>query len=326
MRSGLFVPLLRDGAPVGVIVVARAEPGPFSGNEIELLQTFADQAVIAIENTRLFEAGQTRTKELQESLEYQTATSEVLNVISGSPNELQPVFDAIAKSASRLCGDEYAIVARYDGELLHLVAQHNPRPGSADETARWFPHRPVPPSVLTRAVTDNAVVHISDIEDEELPLSALEAFRRISLRAVVAVPMIHENRTIGTIAVSRAMPRAFPQRQIDLLRTFADQAVIAIENARLFEELQARTRELTESLEQQTATADVLKVISRSALDVQKVLNALVESAARLCDAHDAAIFQVVGDGLRLVAHHGQQIPTIGPVGQLTFPLCVSAS
>jgi two-component system, NtrC family, sensor kinase len=130
--------MLRDGAPIGVIVVTRPEPGHFSDSEIELLKTFADQAVIAIENTRLFEAEQASKRELQESLEYQTATSEVLNVISRSPNELQPVFDVIAQSASRLCGDEYAIVARYDGELLHLVAQHNPRPGSADETARGF--------------------------------------------------------------------------------------------------------------------------------------------------------------------------------------------
>src|SRR5215475_599297 len=241
----LGVPLLRDGTPIGAMSVTRSSVRPFTNQQIELLTTFADQAVIAIENTRLFEAEQASKRELQGSLEYQTATAEVLNVISRSPNRLQPVFDVIAQSASRLCGSEYAIVARYDGELIHLVAQHNPRPGSADETARWFPHRLV--SVLGPAVTDNAVVHISDIEDEELPPSALKAFRRIALRAVVAVPMIHEGRAIGAIAVSRATPGAFPQRQIDLLRTFADQAVIAIENTRLFEAEQASKRELTES-------------------------------------------------------------------------------
>src|SRR5262245_7288303 len=296
-RTILAVPLIRAGKAIGVISIRRPEVRAFTDRQIELLRIFADQAVIAIENARLFEAEQTRTKELQESLEYQTATSEVLKVISRSPNELQPVFDVIAQSASRLCGDEYAIVARYDGELLHLVAQHNPRPGSADETARWFPQRPVPPSILASAVTDSAVVHISDIEEEELPQSALEAFRRISLRAVVAVPMIHESRAMGAIAVSRATPGAFPQRQIDLLRTFADQAVIAIENTRLFEEVQARTRELTESLQQQTGTADVLKVISRSAFDLKSVLQALVESAARLCDADKGTITRQI-DGV----------------------------
>src|SRR5215831_11568729 len=241
-RTILVIPLMHAGEVTGTIGIRRTEVRQFTDRQIELLKTFADKAVIAIENTRLFEAEQASKRELQESLEYQTATAEVLNVISRSPNRLQPVFDVIAQSASRLCGNEYAIVARYAGELVHLVAQHNPRPGSADETARWFPHRPVPPSVLGPAVTDNAVVHISDIEDEELPPSALKAFRRIALRAVVAVPMIHGGRAIGAIAVSRATPGAFPQRQIDLLRTFAGQAVIAIENTRLFEAEQARAK------------------------------------------------------------------------------------
>jgi signal transduction histidine kinase len=265
----------------------------------------------------VFEAEQASRREFQESLEYQTATSEVLQVISRSPNELQPVFDVIAKSASRLCGDEYAIVARYDGELLHLVAQHNPRPGSADETARWFPHRPVPPSVLARAVTDNAVVHISDIEDEELPQSALEAFRRISLRAVIAVPMIHESRTIGTIAVSRAIPGAFPQRQIELLRTFADQALIAIENTRLFEELQARTQELEESLEQQTATGDILRVIAGTPDDAQPVFDAIAQSALRLFAVSHVAIMLREGDFVRSKATAG----TVDPRGDFLIPL-----
>src|SRR5262245_45631987 len=303
-RTILAVPLIRAGKAIGVISIRRPEVRAFTDRQIELLRIFADQAVIAIENARLFEAEQTRTKELQESLEYQTATSEVLNVISRSPNKLQPVFDVIAKSASRLCGDEYAIVARYDGELLHLVAQHNPRPGSADETARWFPHRPAPPSVLAPAVTDNAVVHISDIEDEDLPSSALEAFRRIALRAVVTVPMIHESRAIGAIAVSRATPGAFPQRQINLLRTFADQAVIAIENARLFEAEQASKREMNEALEQQTATSPVLEVISSSPGELERVFQTMLENAVRICGAKFGAMHLYGENTFRTVAMH----------------------
>jgi GAF domain-containing protein len=308
IRTVLVHPLMREDVAIGVIGMRRTEVRPFTEKQIELLKLFADQAVIAIENTRLFEEVQARTRELTESLEYQTAIGEVLKVISRSPNRLQPVFDVIAQSASELCGSEYAIVARYDGELLHLVAQHNPRPGSADETARWFPHRPVQPSVLAPAVTANAVVHISDIENAELPPSALKAFRRIALRAVVAVPMIHEGRAIGAIAVSRATPGAFPQRQIDLLSTFADQAVIAIENTRLFEAEEASKRELQESLEYQTATAEVLGVISRSPTDVQPVFDAIASSAAKLCNAFDAVVLRVDSDMLRLVAHHGSML------------------
>jgi GAF domain-containing protein/anti-sigma regulatory factor (Ser/Thr protein kinase) len=304
-RTCLGVPLIGSHGLLGAIILQRTEVLPFTDRQIELVETFADQAVIAFENTRLFEAEQASKRELEESLEYQTATSEVLNVISRSPNQLQPVFDVIAQSASRLCGDEYAIVARYDGELLHLVAQHNPRPGSADETARWFPQRPVPPSVLARAVTDNAVVHISDIADEDLPQSALAAFRRISLRAVIAVPMIHESRTIGTIAVSRALPGAFPQRQIELLRTFADQAVIAIENTRLFEQVEARTRELQEALDYQTATSDVLNVISRSQSKLKPVLDTIVNTATHLCQADYAFIWKLEGTLFQLAAMNG---------------------
>jgi two-component system, NtrC family, sensor kinase len=265
-RTALGVPLVRAGEAIGVIFIRRTQVRPFTERQIELVDTFADQAVIAIENTRLFEEAQERTRELTEPLEYQTAI--LLNVISPSPNRLQPVFDVIALSASRLCGSEYAIVARYDGELHHLVAQHNPRPGSADETARWFPHRAMPPSVLARAVTNNAVVHISDIEDEELPSSALKAFRRIALRDDPRGSGDRRHRCLARN--TRCIPSA-PDR---LLSTFANQAVIAIENTRLFEEVEARTRELSEALEQQTATGEVLNVISRSPSQLQPVLDA----------------------------------------------------
>src|SRR5215467_6730686 len=263
-RSLVVLPLLRHDAAVGTISVTRREPGGFTGDEIALLKILADQAVIAIENVRLF-------NETKEALEQQTATSEILRVISQSPTDVQPVFDAIVRSASRLCGGEYAIVTRYDGQLLHLAAQYNPRPGTADETARFFPQAPRREALSSRAFVDAHLIHAPDVDAEDVEPSTREFYRRIGLRAVLAVPMIHEGRPIGVVSVSRGSRGPFSDRQIALLQTFADQAVIAIENVRLFKELQTRNSQLTESLEQQTATAEILRVISSSPTDVQPV-------------------------------------------------------
>ena len=312
-RSAVSVPMLREGQALGAISVARAEVRPFSAREIELLKTFADQAVIAIENVRLFRELQEKNlalteanAQVSEALEQQTATGEILQVISRSPTDVQPVFDAIVRSASRLCGGEHAIVTRYDGELLHLGAQHNPRPRAAEETAALFPQRPRRDmSLSSRALVDARAVHVSDVEQEALEPAVREAYRRMSLRALVAVPMIYEGRPIGVVSVSRGTPGPFSDRQVALLRTFADQAVIAIENVRLFTELEARNRELTETLEQQTATGEILRVISSSPTDVQPVFDTIARSAARLCEAYDVIVFRVDGDVLRLVAHHG---------------------
>src|SRR5262249_49477353 len=182
-----------------------------------------------------------------------------------------------------------------------------------------YPMRPGRASISARTIHSGAVEEIPDVNADPEYQHA-ETAKAMGYGSVVAAPMLKNGRPVGAIVVGRPEFGRFPERQIEFLKTFADQAVIAIENTRLLEAEQASKRELTEALEQQTATADVLKVISRSALDVQKVLDALVESAARLCDAYDAAIYQVFGDGLRLVAHHGQ-IPTAGPVGQLTGSL-----
>ena len=305
-RTHIVVPMLKEDELIGAIVIYRQEVRPFSDKQIELLTSFARQAVIAIENTRLLNELRQRTDDLTESLDQQTATSEILRVISASPTDLQPIFDAIVRSASRLCGGEYAIVTRYDGELLHLAAQHNPRPGTADATAKFFPQVPRrETSITARALIDAAVVHVSDINTEELVPSVRETYRRISLRAVIAVPMVYEGRPIGVVSVSRGTPGPFSDRQIDLLRTFADQAVIAIENVRLFTELQASNRDLSESLQQQTATADVLKVISRSTFDLQTVLDTLVESAARLCDAEMVNIWRPKGTTYHLASSYG---------------------
>jgi signal transduction histidine kinase/putative methionine-R-sulfoxide reductase with GAF domain len=267
----------------------------------------------------VFEAEQASKRELQESLEYQTAISEVLGVISRSPTNVQPVFDTIARSALHLCAGTFSCVFRFDGRLIHFAAAHGTTPEGFEALRNTYPLPPGRASATTRAIETGAVAEIPDVDAdpgyEHRHIAGVQNYKSLA-----SVPMLKDGRPIGTVTVGQAKTGRFPPRQIALLRTFADQAVIAIENTRLFEAEQASKRELREALEQQTATADALKVISRAALDLQTVLDALVESAARPCNGHDAAIFQVLGDSLRLVAHRGQ-IPTFGAVGQLTFPL-----
>src|SRR5262249_31724132 len=244
-RAVLSVPMLREGAPIGTITVTRAEAGPFSEAQIELLKTFADQAVIAIENVRLF-------NETKEALEQQTATGAILAVISSSPTDVQPVFDAIAQSATALCEASNTGVFRYTDGLIHLVAHHNWTPEWLDALRRIFPIPPGRGTTTARAILTRAVTHVDVAEDPEYALPpVVEAVFRISL----AVPMLRNGQPIGAITVSRMEPRRFTDKQVALLQTFADQAVIAIENVRLFHELQARNRDLTESLERQTVTS-----------------------------------------------------------------------
>src|SRR5262245_39434736 len=322
VHTVLAVPLIRGDEAIGAIVIRRAEVRPFTDRQVELLKTFADQAVIAIENTRLFEEVQTRTKELQDSLDRQMATSEVLGVISRSPNEVQPVLDTIVATALRLCQAERAIVWRLEGETFRAVARRGP-PEERVESVLSMRMPLSQGSMVGRATLARRAVQVEDVATDA-ELVETHAFNRArntrNIHTILAVPLLLKGQPIGGFSLSRTRVAPFDDKQVALVQAFADQAVIAIENSRLFQAEQASKRELSEALEQQTATADVLKVISRSALDVQKVLDALVESAARLCDAYDAIILQLFGDSLRLVAHHGQ-IPLAGPVGQLTIPL-----
>src|SRR5262245_30393825 len=309
-RGCLAVPMVREGQVIGAIFVARRQPGLFSKGQVELLKTFADQAVIAIENVRLFTELQEKNKALttahaqvSESLEQQTATSEILRVISSSPTDVQPVFEAIAQSAMRLCDGTMSVVSRYDGELIHLGAYTHVSAEGVELIHRRFPMQPMRDTISGRVVLEGRVVHIPDVRaDAEFNQAISQALQS---RSSLGVPMLLDGKVVGAITVARHEVRPFSDAQIELLKTFADQAVIASENVRLFKELEVRNRDLTEALEQQTATGDILQVIAGSPTEVQPVLDAVTRNAARLCEADDAVLMSLEGERMRPVAHHG---------------------
>ena len=322
-RSVLAVPLMSDGHAIGGIAVGRAESGSFPDAQVALLKTFADQAVIAIENVRLFTELEKRNCDLTVALDQQTATSEILRVISQSQTEVQPVFDAIVRSAVRLCGADHSIAARFDGELLHPLAHHGFSSDALKIVEGMFPMRPGPENMLGRAALSKAVVNLPDMLAD--PTYSRDYAIAGGWRSGIGVPMLREGELIGAIAVSRREPGAFPDHLVALLKTFADQAVIAVENVRLFTELEVRNRDLTESLEQQTATSEILRAISSSPTHLQPVLEAVVSAAARFCGAPDVMILRVEGDVLRGGTGVGQFAEVVrqraGSIAALEIPI-----
>jgi GAF domain-containing protein len=305
IRATVGIPLLREGVAIGAFTVYRTELRPFSEDEIALLQTFADQAVIAIENVRLFTELEARNRDLTEALEQQTATSEILGVISASPTDEQPVFDTIVNRAGRLCNAETAVLYRFEGEVADFAAHYNLDTAALQAYGNSFPCPLVETDHLKR-VMDGSVLNIEDIDNDPYTSDKSRGdYRSRGARSTIIVPMLREGRAIGAISVTHRDLAAFSDKRVQLLKTFADQAVIAIENVRLFKELDARNRDLTEALEQQTATGEILRVISSSPTDIQPVLDTLVESAGRLCQVHDVSILRVDGDVLRAAAHQG---------------------
>jgi signal transduction histidine kinase len=292
-RTVVSVPMLKENELIGTINIYRREVRQFADKQIELVKNFAAQAVIAIENARLL-------NELRESLQQQTATAEVLQVISGSPTDVQPVLDAVVASAARLCEALDSIIFLRDGNLVVSRAHSGPLGLPLGEP------QPLNRDWVTgRAVLEARTIHVPDLLDSDEYPDGRERARRRGHRATLVVPLIHEGAAIGAILVRRREARPFTDKQIELVSNFAKQVVIAIQNVRLLNQLRQRTDDLSESLQQQTATADVLKVISRSAFDLQTVLNSLSESAARLCDAEHAWLFRRVGETYQWASSYG---------------------
>jgi GAF domain-containing protein/anti-sigma regulatory factor (Ser/Thr protein kinase) len=316
-RSVLSVPMMREDTVLGTITVGRSQAGFYSDRQIALLKTFADQAVIAIENVRLF----TETKE---ALDRQTATADILRVISRSQLDVQPVFDAIAESATRLFRSWSSAVYRFDGREMHFGAVRGGHPGSEQELRARYPRTPNPVGVVGPALVQRAVHHVVDAQALDVDPRMADLARVRGYRTTLSTPMLRDGEPVGAIAVTRAEVRPFTDVEIELLKLFADQAVIAIENVRLFKELEARNSQLTEALEQQTATAEILRVISSSVIDLQPVFDTIVQNAVKLCGATFGGLQRISDGRMTLDAQCGVTADEIATLQRDVFPLPIS--
>jgi GAF domain-containing protein len=295
-RTTLATPLMRDDEAIGALTIRRNEVRPFSDKQIDLLKTFADQAAIAIQNVTLFEEVQAKTRDLEESLTFQKATSDVLEVIGKSASTLQPVLNVIVDTAVDLCAADASVIRLMKNGSMHYAASSS---RMDPEVRDYVMDHPIAQnnrsSVAGRVVLEGRTIQIPNVRaDAEYTFLPDDS----PVGAVLGVPLLHGGKVAGAIILLRKAVGPFTPRQIALVETFADQAVIAIENVRLF-------TELGDALQQQTATADVLKVISRSAFDLQTVLDTLVESATRVCEAEKGVIFQRREDLYHMTANHG---------------------
>ena len=317
MRTVLVTPLLRDGVALGAIHIRRQEVRPFTDKQIKLLETFADQAVIAIENARLIHEQQANNRDLTEALQQQAATSEILRVIASSPTDLQPVFEAIVGSAARLCEATFAALHRFDGQVITFDAHHGMTEPEVQESRSRFPRPPDRDIAVGRAILDRKIAHIHDIRrDPEYRVTT----GQMTFRTVLAVPLLRESTSVGAMGLWRREVQPFTDKQIALVNMFANQAVIAIENVRLFKELQERNRDLTEALEQQTATGEVLRVIASSPTELQPVLDTLLTNAVKLAGAKLGHIRQYDGEFLRVVAHYNETEEQIAALERRPLP------
>jgi len=307
-RTNVAVPLRSKGTPLGTISMARIEVRAFTDRQIALLETFADQAGIAIENARLFEELEQRNSDLAEALEQQTATAEVLRVIASAPTDPQAVLDAIAESAVPLCGADRAAISVVEGDRLRAVSQA----GNVGPFPPAFPPGVLLPfgrgTVMGRAIIDRQTVHVSDMDVDQSEFEFPDVPKNSRAPCALGVPLLREGVPIGCILLLKHRPEPFSEQQVALLETFADQAVIAIENARLFQELQERTGQLTRSVEEQRALAEVSQAVS-SSLDLQEVLTTVVAHATRLADADAGTIYELEADTRRFVRRAQYQMP-----------------
>ena len=309
-RTMLGVPLLRDGKPIGVIALIRTTVRPFTPRQIELVTTFADQAVVAIENTRLLTELRRRTDDLAESLAQQTATSEILASISGSLNDPRPVFDAIVRSLLRLFGARFATVQLLHDRTIEMPAADGQ--AAVDKVMQHYP-RPLDDTTIggQAMLSKHVVQYAPVVNNPVVPAAAQQIARDYQYNSIIAAPMIRQDKVVGAIVCGNPKPRVFEEKEVALIKSFADQAVIAIENARLLNELRQRTddltertTELTEALEQETATSEVLQTISSSPGELDPVFATMLEKAVGICDAAFGNIYRWDGELLHLLAAH----------------------